>query len=104
MVRQLERTDRQQAQPSIEQTWPRNVSWLLIALTLVAVLPFWTVRYPVMTDYPDHLARWFVLFHMNDTAYHFAGFYASAWDPLPYISPDVLAMVLQYFLPIDIVG
>jgi hypothetical protein len=104
MIRQLERTDRQQAQLSIEQTWPRDVPWLLIALTLVAVLPFWTVRYPVVTDYPNHLARWFVLFHMNDTAYHFAGFYASAWGPLPYISPDILAMVLQYFLPIDIVG
>jgi hypothetical protein len=104
MMRQPESIDPQQAQRSIEQTRPGNMPWLLIALTLVAVVPFWTVRYPVVTDYPNHLGRWFVLFHLNDTAYHFAVFYTSAWGPLPYIAPDILAMVLQYFLPIDIVG
>jgi hypothetical protein len=103
-MRQPERIGPQQVQSSIYQTPLANVPWLLIVLTLVAILPFWTVRYPVVTDYPNHLARWFVLFHMNDTAYHFSSFYAPAWGPLPYISPDILAMVLQYFLPIDIVG
>lgn len=86
----------------------RNVSvdspWTLFFLNLVAIIPFWTVRYPVVTDYPNHLARWFVLFHMKDAAYHFASFYAPSWGPLPYISPDILAMALQRFLPIDIVG
>jgi hypothetical protein len=57
-----------------------------------------------MTDYPNHLARWFVLFHIKDGAYRFADLYAPAWGLLPYISPDILAMVLQHFLPIDIVG
>jgi hypothetical protein len=104
MMRRPERIDPQHAQLSIEETCPANVPWLLMVLTLVAILPFWTVRYPVVTDYPNHLGRWFVLFHINDTAYHFAGFYASAWGPLPYISPDILAMVLQHFLPIEIVG
>jgi hypothetical protein len=104
MIRQPGRTEQEQAQSTIYQTSSADVPWLLIVLTLVAVLPFWTVRYPVVTDYPNHLARWFVLFHMKDTAYHFSSFYAPAWGPLPYISPDILAMVLQYFLPIDIVG
>jgi hypothetical protein len=104
MDSQTEGIDRKQAQPSIEQTSPTDAPWLLIGLTLVAVLPFWTFRYPVVTDYPNHLARWFVLFHMKDPTYHFAGFYAPAWGPLPYISPDILAMALQKFLPIDVVG
>ena len=104
MITQPERTDQQQARPSIEQTWPTNATRLFIAMTLVAVLPFWTVRYPVVTDYPNHLGRWFVLFHIRDTAYHFSSFYAPAWGPLPYVTPDILAMVLQYFLPIDVVG
>jgi hypothetical protein len=104
MFRQPERIDQQGTQLGNDRTSRATAPWLLIILTLVAVLPFWTVRYPVVTDYPNHLGRWFVLFHMNDTAYHFAGFYAPAWGPLPYISPDILAMVLQYFLPIDVVG
>src|SRR6202451_3500177 len=104
MIRQPGRTDQEQAQSTIYQTSSADVPWLLIVLTLVAVVPFWTVRYPVVTDYPNHLARWFVLFHMKDTAYHFASFYAPAWGPLPYISPDILAMALQRFLPIDVVG
>jgi hypothetical protein len=104
VVNQIKRIDRHQARPSIEQTAPTDAPWLLIGLTLAAVLPFWTLRYPVVTDYPNHLARWFVLFHMKDPAYHFAAFYTPAWGPLPYISPDILAMVLQNFLPIDVVG
>jgi hypothetical protein len=91
-------------QPSDERRAHINSPWILFLLSMVAILPFWTVRYPVVTDYPNHLARWFVLFHMKDGAYHFANMYAPAWGPLPYISPDVLAMALQYILPIDIVG
>lgn len=82
----------------------RNTPWILSLLVAVAIVPFWTVRYPVITDYPNHLARWFVLYHMKDGAYHFGNLYAPAWGPLPYITPDILAMVLQYILPIDVVG
>ena len=104
MVMQTERIDQQPEQPGVKQNAPANAPWTLLALSFVAIIPFWTVRYPVLTDYPNHLARWFVLFHMKDGAYHFANLYAPAWGPLPYISPDILAMVLQYFLPIDVVG
>lgn len=104
MVMQSEGFSQQQQQPGAEQNTPANARWILFILSLVAIVPFWTVRYPVMADYPNHLARWFVLFHMRDGAYHFANFYAPAWGPLPYVSPDILAMALQYFLPIDVVG
>jgi len=101
---QTERIDQQQGHPGIEQSLPADTPWILCILSLVAVVPFWTVRYLVMVDYPNHLARWFVLFHMRDGAYHFANLYAPAWGPLPYISPDILALALQYFLPIEVVG
>ena len=104
MVVQTGRIGQQLKQPGVEQNAPVDALWTLFALYFVAIIPFWTVRYPVVTDYPNHLARWFVLFHMKDGAYHFATFYAPAWSPLPYILPDILAMVLQYFLPIDVVG
>jgi hypothetical protein len=103
-VQQTEHIGQPPKQPAVEQTAPVEAFWTLFGLCFVAVIPFWTVRYPVVTDYPNHLARWFVLFHMNDATYHFASFYAPAWGPLPYISPDILSMVLQRFLPIDVVG
>lgn len=78
--------------------------WILILLSIVAALPFWTVTYPVMADYPNHLARWFVLFHIKDAGYQFTRLYAPAWQPLPYIFPDVLAVALQFVLPIAVVG
>lgn len=86
-----------------EVSFPR-FRWLFVALTLLAVMPFWTVRYPVIADYPNHLARWFVLYHEQDPVYRFSTMYAPAWGPLPYITPDILAVALQYVLPIDIVG
>ena len=79
-------------------------AWLFSVLAFMSILPFWTVRYPVICDYPNHLARWFVLFHARDQAYQFSSYYTPAWGPLPYISTDLLALALQYFLPIDIAG
>jgi hypothetical protein len=95
---------RDESQLRIERNGPTRPFWMLSILTLAAIVPFWTVQYPVMADYPNHLARWFVLFHMRDGFYHFQDLYAPAWGLLPYISPDVLAMALQYFLPIAAVG
>jgi hypothetical protein len=78
--------------------------WLFIILALLSIIPFWTVRYPLICDYPNHLARWFVLHHARDPLYHFSAFYVPAWGPLPYVSVDLLAVGLQYILPIDVSG
>jgi hypothetical protein len=77
---------------------------LFAALSALAIVPCWTVKYPVLADYPQHLARWFVLFHVHDAAYHFAGYYAPDWAPYPYVLTDVLGYALQFVLPIDLVG
>lgn len=103
MATQTERINQKQKHLGVDYNAPTNV-WTLVILSLAAIVPFWTVRYPNMSDYPNHLARWFVLFHMRDPAYHFANLYAPAWGLLPYITPDILALALQYFLPIDVVG
>jgi len=78
--------------------------WLFIVLTLLSVAPFWTVRYPLICDYPNHLARWFVLYHWRDPLYHFSALYVPAWGPLPYVTPDLLAVAFQHILSIDVVG
>jgi len=31
--------------------------WLFAALSVLSIVPCWTVRYPVLADYPQYLAR-----------------------------------------------
>ena len=78
--------------------------WLFIILASLSIVPFWTVEYPLICDYPNHLARWFVLHHARDPLYHFSALYVPAWGPLPYVSVDLLAVGLQHLLPIDVTG
>jgi hypothetical protein len=59
--------------------------WLFAALSVLSIVPCWTVRYPVLADYPQYLARCFVLFHARDSAHHFRGCYAPDWAPFPYV-------------------
>ncbi len=104
IAKQYEDVDQQYGQSGLNSNTPRYSFWILLLLSVIAVIPFWSVRYPVMADYPNHLARWFVLFHIRDRAYDFSSFYTPAWGLLPYISVDVLAMALQHFFSIYIVG
>ena len=73
-------------------------------LSLLSILPCWTVRYPALVDYPLHLSRWFVLFHGQDPAYHFSIYYAPDWGPYPYVLTDVMGVLLQHLLTIDMAG
>lgn len=83
---------------------PRALQLLFTALSVVSILPFWTFRYPVLTDYPQHLARWFVLHRIDDPAFRFSGYYSLDWGPHPYIVADALGVLLQHIFSIDIAG
>jgi len=75
---------------------------LLIPGALLASI--WTVRYPPIVDYPNHLASAFVLAHLKDPSFHFSGFYAADWNTSPYLAMDVILVGLQRFMPIEIAG
>jgi hypothetical protein len=75
-----------------------------VVLSVLSTLPCWTVRYPVLADYPQHLAQWFVLFHSKDPKYHFSTYYLSDWGPYPYVLTDIIGVLLQRFLTIDVAG
>lgn len=82
--------------------------WLLFALLgmLGAILaaPVWTVKYPPLVDYPNHLASSFVLAHMHDPRFRFSEFYAPNWQLSPYATMALILVGLQKFLPIQIAG
>lgn len=77
---------------------------LIGLIVILLLLPVWIVRYPPLVDYPNHLARYYILAHLQDPNLHLSQFYASRWQASPYVAVDVLAVFLQKLLPIDIVG
>jgi hypothetical protein len=67
-------------------------------------IPFLLVNEPPLLDYPNHLARVFILNHLHDPAFHFSQFYLADWKPYPYILWDVLMVALQQVLPVQAAG
>jgi hypothetical protein len=83
----------------------RNVQLaVLVLLSAILVLPIWLVKYPPLIDYPNHLARAFVLHHLHDPHYDFASWYAPDWGPNPYLLADLLMQVFQCAVGIYVAG
>src|ERR1700722_19918278 len=66
--------------------------------------PIWTVAFPPLLDYPNHLARAFVLAHLNDSHFSFRAFYRSDWGAYPYLGMDASLAVLGRIFPIETAG
>jgi hypothetical protein len=77
---------------------------VLLALAAALLLPIWRVAFPPLLDYPNHLARAFVLRHLNDPAYTFSNYYASDWGLYPYLGMDGSMFVLDRIFPIETAG
>jgi hypothetical protein len=85
--------------------WSRiRQAGLIASIGILLLLPVWIVRYPPLVDYPNHLARYYILGHLQDPNLHLSQFYASHWQASPYVAVDVLAVFLLKLLPIDIAG
>jgi len=87
-----------------------HLSHWAIRATLVAILaamlllPVWIVAFPPLLDYPNHLARAFVLSHLNDPHFPFRQFYRSDWGAYPYLGMDASLAVLARLFPIETAG
>src|ERR1035437_10284349 len=66
--------------------------------------PIWSARFPPLLDYPNHLARSFVLAHLHDPAFHLSEFYRADWGAYPYLGMDASLAVLARLFPIDTAG
>src|ERR1700739_2487296 len=80
----------------------RFAGFFLLAAMLLA--PIWIVAFPPFLDYPNHLARAFVLRHLNDSHFSFQQFYRSDWGAYPYLGMDASLAVLGRLLPIETAG
>jgi hypothetical protein len=77
---------------------------LLFVIVGGLLAPIWTVRYPPILDYPNHLANAFVLAHLKDSAYHFGQFYRADWNTYPYLTMDTILLGWQQIISIGLAG
>ncbi|MGH9531704.1 MAG: hypothetical protein ACRD2Q_04880 [Terriglobales bacterium] len=75
---------------------------LLVGVAAALLLPVWTVRHPPLVDYPNHLARAFILAHPEDAT--LGRYYAADWSPNPYLLMDLALVALQGVMPVEIAG
>src|ERR1700674_862473 len=87
---------------SSEPTLIRLAAILILAAMLL--VPIWSVAFPPLLDYPNHLARAFVLAHLNDPAFTFSRFYRGDWGAYPYLGMDASLAVLVRLFPIETAG
>ncbi|WP_316181171.1 MULTISPECIES: hypothetical protein [unclassified Bradyrhizobium] len=78
--------------------------WAVLALVLAIVLalPFLLVDVPPVLDYPNHLARLFVLAHPDDPV--LSQMYAPNWRVLPNLGMDVIGVALLRFTDVHVGG
>lgn len=77
---------------------------LMIVLGVSLLAPIWAVRFVPVVDFPNHLARTFVLAHLDDPAYRFREFYAADWNVYPYLAMDGMLVALQRGLAVETAG
>lgn len=83
----------------------RHWAWWgsLFGLCVVVLVPLFVVDVPPLVDYPNHLARAFVLASLP-TDPVLATFYATHWAIIPNLAIDLVAPPLLRLLPVHDVG
>jgi hypothetical protein len=75
--------------------------WTILLLT-IAIGPIFVVAYPGLQDYPNHLARGFILLHSADPM--LGRLYDVQWAPLPNLGWDIWVSVIGRVLPLELTG
>ena len=73
-----------------------------LALAIVLVIPFFLVDVPPVLDYPNHLARYFVLAHPDDAI--LSQMYAPHWTILPNLGMDAIGAVMLRMTDVHVGG
>ncbi|HMK67380.1 MAG TPA: hypothetical protein VK433_02435, partial [Stellaceae bacterium] len=75
--------------------------WAIFALLLaIAALPVFRAELPPLFDYPNHLARIYLLQHLADSA-ALQRYYELRWAPVPNLAMDAVVPLLARVLPLD---
>ena len=73
------------------------------ALLIVSLAPIWAVAVPPLVDYPNHLARMYILAHAGNSEI-LRNFYEIHWAVLPNLAMDLVVPPLAHVFPIEVAG
>ncbi len=82
----------------------KKTTWLILLLLVVFSLPLWLVKYPPLTDYPNHLLRIHIIKEYENPLFNFQDYFLVKWKLLPNLASDVIILFLSYLFPIQISG
>ena len=90
--------------PVLARLFAARRAWMLTAGGMFAVLaaPLFLTDVPPLLDYPNHLARLFVLARPGDPV--LSRIYAPHWSLIPNIAIDVIGPALMKVLPVYVAG
>jgi hypothetical protein len=88
---------------SLATTSLPEAPWLAIALALLAALPFLVTRYPQLTDYPAHLARYHVMLAIDHNVW-LQRYYVFTWKLNGNMGVDLLMLPLGRLLGVENAG
>ncbi|MBV9252015.1 MAG: hypothetical protein JO227_22580 [Acetobacteraceae bacterium] len=75
----------------------------LLAISAVLLTPLAVVDVPPLLDYPNHLARAFIL-SQGAADPHLARMFAPRWGVIPNLGTDILLVPLMQVLPVHVAG
>jgi hypothetical protein len=75
----------------------------LFMVLAVILVPLWLVTYPGMVDYPNHLARCYIVAHYHDNPL-WQQLYILDRQPLPNLAIDLIVTPMLRFLPLIVCG
>src|SRR5262245_43783371 len=77
---------------------------VVLMLCFVLAAPLWIVRYPPLLDYPNHLARSYILRQLQDESHGLHKYYRADWGPFPYLVEDLSLIALQGLFAVATAG
>ena len=90
------------ASTSRGETSLRSLAVPFLLLYLIVVYPLWAIPAPPLIDYPNHLARIFILANPQHPV--LAQFYESHWGVLPNLAMELFATPLAMLLSVEVAG
>jgi hypothetical protein len=74
-----------------------------VSILVIVFVPIWSVVIPPLADYPNHLARGYILANLPAST-DLKEFYQANWSATPYLAMDAIVTILSRFTSIEISG
>lgn len=76
---------------------------LMLLFVSISLIPIWTVHTPPLVDYPNHMARMYILVKAHQSPI-LQQYYEVRWAVLPNLAMDIVIPTLAMVLPLEIAG